>query len=57
MVVGVDSAVLDPDNSLVVVKGTFRAEELADHVHKKLGKKAVIMNQDPYPNTEKANSG
>lgn len=57
MAVGVDSAVLDPDNSLVVVKGTFRAEELADQVHKKLGKKAVIMNQDPYPNTEKADSG
>ncbi|XP_076887963.1 heavy metal-associated isoprenylated plant protein 7-like [Bidens hawaiensis] len=49
---GVESAVPDQKNSQVVVKGTFPATELVDHVHKTTGKTAVILTQDPQPKTE-----
>ncbi|MFS7992826.1 putative heavy metal-associated domain, HMA, heavy metal-associated domain superfamily [Helianthus anomalus] len=54
---GVESAVPDTDNSQVVVKGIFVAEELVDRVYKKTGKRAVIEKQDPYPKMVDAMSG
>ncbi|XP_071731780.1 heavy metal-associated isoprenylated plant protein 7 [Rutidosis leptorrhynchoides] len=49
---GVESADSDLKNSQVTVKGTFEASQLVDHVHKRTGKNAVIVKQDPEPKKE-----
>ncbi|KAM0044390.1 putative heavy metal-associated isoprenylated plant protein/8/17/18/19 [Helianthus debilis subsp. tardiflorus] len=49
---GVESAVPDLKNSQVIVKGTFSAAELVDYVHKRTGKTAVMVKQDPEPKPE-----
>ncbi|MFS7964073.1 putative heavy metal-associated domain, HMA, heavy metal-associated domain superfamily [Helianthus anomalus] len=49
---GVESAVPDLKNSQVMVKGTFSAAELVDYVHKRTGKTAVMVKQDPEPKQE-----
>lgn len=49
---GVESAVPDLKSSQVAVKGTFPAAELVDYVHKRTGKQAVIVKQDPVPKKE-----
>ncbi|XP_071710588.1 heavy metal-associated isoprenylated plant protein 7-like [Rutidosis leptorrhynchoides] len=49
---GVESAESDLKNSQVTVKGTFEASKLVDHVHKRTGKNAVIVKQDPEPKKE-----
>lgn len=54
---GVESAVPDLKSSQVEVKGTFPAAELVDYVHKRTGKHAVIIKQDPEPKKEKDNNG
>ncbi|KAI3673618.1 hypothetical protein L6452_39742 [Arctium lappa] len=49
---GVESVVPDLKNSQVAVKGTFPAAELVDYVHRRTGKQAAIVKQDPEPKKE-----
>ncbi|XP_024970326.1 heavy metal-associated isoprenylated plant protein 7-like [Cynara cardunculus var. scolymus] len=49
---GVESAEPDLKQSQVSVKGTFEAAQLVDYVHKRTGKRAVILKQDPEPKKE-----
>ncbi|KAI3727067.1 hypothetical protein L1987_66876 [Smallanthus sonchifolius] len=49
---GVESVEPDLKNSQVTVKGTFEAAQLVDYVHKRTGKKTVIVKQDPEPKKE-----
>lgn len=44
---GVESAEPDLKSSEVTVKGVFEAVKLVDYIHKRTGKKAVIVKQDP----------
>ncbi|XP_076909806.1 heavy metal-associated isoprenylated plant protein 7-like isoform X2 [Bidens hawaiensis] len=44
---GVESVVPDLKNSQVAVKGIFPEAELVDYVHKRTGKHAVIISQEP----------
>ncbi|KAL8250315.1 hypothetical protein R6Q59_034008 [Mikania micrantha] len=46
---GVESVEPDLKNSEVTVKGTFEAAQLVDYVHKRTGKKAAVVKQDPEP--------
>ncbi|KAL7598005.1 hypothetical protein Lser_V15G21302 [Lactuca serriola] len=54
---GVESVVPDLKSSQVEVKGTFPAAELVDYVHKRTGKIAVIVKQDPEPKKEEDANG
>ncbi|PWA93829.1 heavy metal-associated isoprenylated plant protein 3 [Artemisia annua] len=49
---GVESAEPDLKASEVSVKGTFTASALVDYIHKRTGKQAVIVKQDPEPKKE-----
>nr|XP_043615309.1 heavy metal-associated isoprenylated plant protein 7-like [Erigeron canadensis] len=49
---GVESVEPDLKNSQVSVKGTFTAPQLVQHIHKRTGKNAVIVKQDPEPKKE-----
>ncbi|KAI3761438.1 hypothetical protein L1987_51854 [Smallanthus sonchifolius] len=49
---GVESVEPDLKNSQVSVKGTFEAAQLVDHIHKRSGKQAVVVKQDPEPKKE-----
>ncbi|KAI3671445.1 hypothetical protein L1987_87183 [Smallanthus sonchifolius] len=49
---GVESVEPDLKNSQVSVKGTFEAAQLVDHIHKRTGKQAVVIKQDPEPKKE-----
>ncbi|XP_076882281.1 heavy metal-associated isoprenylated plant protein 7-like [Bidens hawaiensis] len=54
---GVESVDPDLKASQVSVKGTFAAAQLVDFVHKRTGKKAVIVKQDPEPKKENDKGG
>ncbi|KAK9072361.1 hypothetical protein SSX86_008795 [Deinandra increscens subsp. villosa] len=54
---GVESVVPDLKNSQIAVKGTFLTTKLVDYVHKKTGKKAMIVKQDPELKAEEDKSG
>nr|XP_043606085.1 heavy metal-associated isoprenylated plant protein 7-like [Erigeron canadensis] len=54
---GVESAVPDLKSSQVTVKGTFTATELLDYIHKRTGKQAIIVKQDPDPKKDEENNG
>lgn len=45
---------VEPDlkSSQVSVKGTFTAPQLVEYIHKRTGKHAVIVKQDPEPKKE-----
>nr|GEW37185.1 heavy metal-associated isoprenylated plant protein 3 [Tanacetum cinerariifolium] len=49
---GVESAEPDLKASEVSVKGTFTAPALVEYIHKRTGKQAVIVKQDPEPKKE-----
>ncbi|KAI7755926.1 hypothetical protein M8C21_023297 [Ambrosia artemisiifolia] len=49
---GVETVEPDLKASQVTVKGTFEAPQLVDYVHKRTGKKAIIVKQDPEPKKE-----
>ncbi|XP_076920970.1 heavy metal-associated isoprenylated plant protein 7-like [Bidens hawaiensis] len=49
---GVESVEPDLKNSQVSVKGTFAAPELVEHIHRRTGKHAVVIKQDPEPKKE-----
>nr|GEY37202.1 heavy metal-associated isoprenylated plant protein 7-like [Tanacetum cinerariifolium] len=53
---GVESAIPDLKSSQVTVKGTYATTDLLDYVHKRTGKTAMIVKQDPEPKTEDDNS-
>ncbi|GJT49907.1 hypothetical protein Tco_0976064 [Tanacetum coccineum] len=52
VVAGVESAIPDLKSSQVTVKGTYATTDLLDYVHKRTGKTAMIVKQDPEPKTE-----
>ncbi|CAL0325280.1 unnamed protein product [Lupinus luteus] len=49
---GVESVEPDLKNSQVSVKGVFEAAKLLEYVHKRTGKKAVIVKQEPEKKEE-----
>ncbi|XP_076960942.1 heavy metal-associated isoprenylated plant protein 7-like [Bidens hawaiensis] len=49
---GVESVEPDLKNSQVSVKGTFAAPELVEHIHRRTGKHALVIKQDPEPKKE-----
>ncbi|XP_054822596.1 heavy metal-associated isoprenylated plant protein 7-like [Prosopis cineraria] len=54
---GVESAEPDLKKSEVSVKGVFETAKLVEYVHKRTGKQAVIVKQEPEEKTEKTEEG
>uniref|UniRef100_A0A7N0VFD9 HMA domain-containing protein n=1 Tax=Kalanchoe fedtschenkoi TaxID=63787 RepID=A0A7N0VFD9_KALFE len=50
---GVDNVETDLKSSQVTVVGVFEAAKLVDYLHKRTGKQAAIMKQDPPPENKK----
>jgi len=53
----VEEATPDLKNSQVTVKGTFDPAKLVEYVYKRTGKHAVIVKQDPSPETKEDEKG
>ena len=52
-----EEAIPDLKNSQVTVKGTFDPAKLVEYVYKRTGKHAIIVKQDPSPETKDDEKG